>query len=74
MNFELPIQNDRIHDNMPLLDRYFVMHILFIHIPITIGDMISDGFQVSYNNYLILCIKKINPLPLVCIEYFCLGL
>ena len=58
MNFELPIQNDRIHDSRPLLDRYFVMQILFIHIPITIGDMISDGFQVSYNNYLILCIKK----------------
>ena len=47
MNFEQPIQNDRIHDSRSLIDRYFVMHILFIHIPITIGDMISDGYQVS---------------------------
>ena len=56
MNFEQPIQNDRIHDSRSLIDRYFVMHILFIHIPITIGDLISDGYQVSYRKYLIVCI------------------
>ena len=50
MNFDQPTQNDRIYNSKSLLDRYFVMHILFIHIPITIGDMVSDGFQVTYRN------------------------
>ena len=56
MNFDQSMQNDRIYDSRSLIDRYVVMHILFIHIPISIGDMISDGYQVRYRKYYIVCI------------------
>ena len=52
MNLEATSTNDKIYDKSSLIDKYSVLHILFIHLPITIGDVISDCFQVRFKKYL----------------------